>query len=153
MKNPFLLLSTDHRVNINMGLKIFKNSYLNFLFALLLFEIDGTFSKWCNSHITIANGRAFDTLTSSARYKEIINKPTHTVRNWFSCIDLISCKILHIIWNYGVDLSIFEKFHYNIIFGKINIRIPFPPSYVCEVWDYGKVNVKSILKAIQTLMG
>ena len=35
-------------------------------------------------------------------------------------------------------------------FGKINIRIPLPPSYVREVWDYRKVNVKSMQKAVQT---
>ena len=52
--------------------------------------------------------------------------------------------------NYGVDLTIFKKRHQKIIFGKINIRIPLPPSYVREVWDYRKANVKSIQKAIQT---
>ena len=35
-------------------------------------------------------------------------------------------------------------------FGKINIRIPLPPSYVREVWDYRKANVKSMPKAVQT---
>ena len=48
---------------------------------------------------------------------------------------------------YGVDLSTFEKCHHNIIFGKINIRIPLPPSYVREVWDYRKTNVRSIKKS------
>ena len=38
----------------------------------------------------------------------------------------------------------------NIIFRKINIHIPLPPIYVLEVWDYIKVNFKSIQKAIQT---
>ena len=57
---------------------------------------------------------------------------------------------MNIISNYDVDLSIFEKCHHSIIFGKINIRIPLLPSYVREVWDYRKANVKSIQKAIQT---
>ena len=34
--------------------------------------------------------------------------------------------------------------------GKINIRIPLLSSYVREAWDYRKVNVKIIRKAIQT---
>ena len=32
----------------------------------------------------------------------------------------------------------------------MNICIPLSPSYVCEVWDYRKANVKSIQKANQT---
>ena len=51
----------------------------------------------------------------------------------FSCIDLIFCNNQNLISNYGVDLSISEKCHCNIIFGKINTHIPLPPSYVREV--------------------
>ena len=107
-------------------------------------------SKWCNNDITNANGRALDTLTSSAGYKQIINKPIHNVNNSLSCIDLIFFDNLNIVSNYGVDIPILEICHHNIIFGKINIRIPLPPSYVCQVWDYRKANVKNIQKAIQT---
>ena len=40
--------------------------------------------------------------------------------------------------------------HYNTIFGKVNISILLPSSYVREVWDYRKPDVKCIQKAIQT---
>ena len=99
-------------------------------FFVLIGDFNARCSKWCNNDR--ANGRALDTLTSSAGYKQIINKPTHTANNSLSCIDLIFCHNLNIISNYGVDLSIFEKCH-NIIFGKSNIRIPLPSSYVREV--------------------
>ena len=55
------------------------------------------------------------------------------------------------ISNYGVDVSTFDKCHYNIIFGKINISVPFPPVYVGEVWAYSMwkcANVENIKKAI-----
>ena len=68
--------------------------------------------------------------------------------NSFSCIDLIFCNKQNLISNYGVDLSIFEKCHHNIIFGKINIHILLSPSYVCEVWNYSKTNIKNMQKAI-----
>ena len=121
--------------------------------SVLTGDFNARCSKWCNNDITNADGRALDTLTSSAGYKQIINKPTDTLNNSFSCIDFIYFFILYImniISNYDVDLSIFEKCHHSIIFGKINIRIPLLPSYVREVWDYRKANVKSIQKAIQT---
>ena len=55
---------------------------------------------------------------------------------------------MNLLSNYSVDLSLFEKCHHNIIFGKINIRVLLPPSYVCEVWDYSSANAKNIQKAV-----
>ena len=42
----------------------------------------------------------------------------------------------------------FNKCHHNIIHGKIDIRVPLPPVYVREVWDYSKANVENIKKAV-----
>ena len=53
--------------------------------------------------------------------------------------------------NHGVDVSIFNKCHHNIIFGKINIRVPLPPIYIREVWDYKAANIENIKKAIINL--
>ena len=118
--------------------------------SVLIGDFNTRCSKCCNNDITNPNASALDTLTSSAVYKQIINKLTNTVNNSFSCIDLICFNNLNVISNYGVDLSVFGKCHHNIIFGKINICIPRPPSYVCEVWYYRKASNKGIQKAIQT---
>ena len=61
-----------------------------------------------------------------------------------SCIDLLFCTNQNIISNYGVDVSIFDKCHHNIIFGKVNIRVPLPSVYTHEVWNYSKANVENI---------
>ena len=65
-----------------------------------------------------------------------------------SCIDLIFCTNQNVISNYGVDVSMFKKCHHNIIHGKIDIRVPLPPVYVREVWDYNKANLENIKKAV-----
>ena len=65
-----------------------------------------------------------------------------------SCIDLIFCTNQSVISNHGVDVSIFDKCHHNIIYGKINTYVPLPPAYVREVWDYEKANIENIKKAI-----
>ena len=118
--------------------------------SFLIGDFNARCSKWCNNDIANVNGSAHGTLTSSAGYKQIINKPNHTVNNSSSCIDLMFCSNLNVISSYGVHLSVFEKCHHKIIFGKISIRILLPPSYVREVWYYRKANNKSIQKAIQT---
>ena len=52
-----------------------------------------------------------------------IYKPNHILSNSFPCIDLIFCNNQNLILKHGVDLSIFEKCHRNIIFGKIDIQL------------------------------
>ena len=115
---------------------------------------------WCNN-VSSSVGHEIDSFTSSAGYKQLINKPTHIVNNTFSCIDLIFCNNQNLISGYGFGLSIFEKCHHNTIFGKIKIHIPLPPSYVREVWNYSKANIKNIQavlmfdwkKALENLSG
>ena len=63
--------------------------------------------------------------------------------------DLIFSTNKNIMSNHGVDVTIFEKCHHNIIYGKINIRLPLPPVYIREVWDYSKANIENINKAIR----
>ena len=91
-----------------------------------------------------------NSLTSSAGYSLIINKPTNTVNN--SCSASILNIVLiqnNVISKHGVDVSIFEKYYHNF-FGKIDICIPLQPPYACEVWGYSKANAENITKAISS---
>ena len=63
--------------------------------------------------------RNLNSLTSSAGYSQIIDKPTHIVNSSMPCINLIFCTDKNVISKHGVDVSVFEKCHHNIIFGKI----------------------------------
>ena len=77
-----------------------------------------------------------------------MDKPTHVIKTSMSCIDLIFCTTQSVISKHGVDVSIFDKCHHNIIYGKISIRVPVPPTYAREVWDYKRVKIENIKKAI-----
>ena len=65
-----------------------------------------------------------------------------------SCIELLFCTKQNTISNYGVDVSIFDNCHHNIIFGKVNIPVPLPPVYIREVWNYIQANVENIKYAM-----
>ena len=65
-----------------------------------------------------------------------------------SCTDLIFCTNQSVVSNHGVDILVFDKCHHNIIYGKTNIRVPLPQTYVREDWDYEKANIEDIKKAI-----
>ena len=45
-------------------------------------------------------------------------------------------------------LTVSFKCHHNIIYGKINIRVLLPPTYVQEIWDYEKANIDNIKKTM-----
>ena len=98
-------------------------------------DFDAHCSRWWQNNITNSAGHEIDSHTS-AGYKQIIDKPTHIVNNSMSSIDLLFCAIYNqsTISNYGVDVSIFDKCHYHIIFVKVNISVPLPPVYR-EVWS------------------
>ena len=114
--------------------------------------VTGDFNAPCSigwqNNITNSIPQKIDSLTLSAGYKQMIDKPTHVVNNSMSCIDLLFWTNQNTISSNRVDVSIFEKFHHNIIFAKINILVPLPPVYVREVWDYSQANVENIKKAI-----
>lgn len=93
-------------------------------------EVDNT-----NSQV-----QELDPLASSGGYNQVIHKSSNVLNNSMLCIDFISA-----ISNHEVDVSTFDKCHYNIIYGKISIRVPLPSIYGQEVQDYKKPILK-ILK-------
>ena len=105
-------------------------------------------SRWCKNDITKLQAQELDSLTLSAGYDQITDKPNRVINNSMSCIDLIFCTSQSAITNHGVDISIFDKCNHNIISGKINTRVSLPPTYVQEVWDYKKANIENIKKGI-----
>ena len=117
------------------------------LCSIVTGDFNARCSRWSKNDITYLQGQELDFLALSAGYIQIIDKPTHVVHTSMSCIDLIFCTNQSVISSHGV-VSIFDKWHHNIIYGKINIRVSLPPTYVPEVWDYEKANTEHIKKTI-----
>ena len=118
--------------------------------SIITGDFNARSSNWWKNDITNSVGEKLDSLTSSAGYSQIIDEPTHIVNNSTSCIDLIFCTNTNVISKRGVDVSIFERCHYNIIVGKTDIFVPLPPPYLREVWDYSETNAENIKKAISS---
>ena len=118
--------------------------------SIITGDVNAHSSNWWKNDITNTVGQELYSLTTSAGYSPIIDKPTHIVNNSMSYIVLIFCTNTNVNSKHGVDVSIFEKWYHNIIFGKIDICVPLPPSYVREAWDYSKANAENIKKAISS---
>ena len=59
-------------------------------------------------------------------YNQIIDQPTHYINESASCIDLIFSSNVNLTKNCGVEQSLYEKCHFNVIYGTLNFNIPLP---------------------------
>ena len=59
------------------------------LSSIIASDFNARCSRWWKNDITNSTGQEIDSLTSSAGYKQIIDKHTHVINNSMSCIDLI----------------------------------------------------------------
>ena len=87
-------------------------------------------------------GREVNITTRVAGYSQLINRPTHKTKDSLSCIDLSSS---------GVEMSLFEKCHNDIVYDKTDFKISIPPPYMREVWDYKNATTESIQLSVSSI--
>ena len=51
----------------------------------------------------------------------------------------------------GSEMSLFEKCHHNIMYGKIDFKILIPPPYMREVWDYKNASAECIQCSVSSI--
>ena len=78
----------------------------------------------------------------------MIDKPTHYINESSSCIDLIFSSNVNLAKNRGVEQSLYETCHHNIIYGTLNFNISLTLPYFREIWDYKNANTECIQKSI-----
>ena len=77
----------------------------------------------------------------------MISDPTHIMQHSSSCI-VNFVNQPNLVIDSGMDPSLHQNCHQQIIFCKLNLKIEYPPPYVREVWDYGKAQTDLINRAI-----
>ena len=116
--------------------------------SILIGDFHAKSSKQCNSDIWNRAAIELDNITTSAGYSQSINEPTHFVNKTSSCIDLILSSDLNITRNCGIEITIHEKCHHDIIYGTLNFKVLLSPHYYREIWDCKHSNTENIQKAI-----
>ena len=119
-------------------------------FLLLIGDFNSKSSNWSSNDTTTAEGAQVDYFTSLYGMKQVITEPTHILESSASCIDLILTNRPNLVMDSGVHLSLHEKCHHQIIFSKLNLRIEYPPPYICKIWDYNRSEIDSINRSIET---
>ena len=118
--------------------------------SIVIGDFNAKCSKWCTSKKINTAGLKLDRITAIAGYSQMINKPTHFIRESLSYIDLIFSSNTNFVKNCGSELSIYEKCHHNIIYGTLNFDIPLAPPSYRDIWEYKQGNIESIQIAIST---
>ena len=114
--------------------------------SILIGDFNAKSSRCCNSDKSIRASEELDSITKSAVYSQLINQPTHFVNKTSSCINLIFSSDLNITKNCGIEKTIHEKCHHDIIYGTWNLNVPLSPPYYREIWDYKHANTENIQK-------
>ena len=112
---------------------------VNATLSVITGDFNAKSCKWWSLDKGNAEGREIN---------QLINKPIHITKESSSCIDLIFVTSPNLIRETGVELSIFEKCHHNLIYDIIDFKVLLPPSYLREVWNYKNANVNHIQSAV-----
>ena len=81
--------------------------------------------------------------------KKLILEPAHILQQSSCCIDFIFTNQPKIVMDSGVDSSLRSKCHHQIIYSKLNLKIEYPPPYICKIWNYNRDETDLIKRAIE----
>ena len=122
--------------------------------SIVLGDFNAKCSKWCASNKNNTAGIELDNFTMRSGYNQMIDKPTHFINDSSSCIDLIFSSNVNLTKNCGVEQSLYEKCHHNIINGTLHFNIPPPPPRLLILGKYGilKVLILCVFKNQLTIL-
>ena len=112
---------------------------------VLLGDFNAKHSKCCSTDKNNKAGIVLENITSTAGYKQTINKPTHFTNISSSCIDLIFPSNTTYLTT-GIE-QYFDKCHHNIIYEKLHFDMPIPAPYYRKIWGYKKSKTEVIKRA------
>ena len=92
---------------------------------------------------TNPEGVLLDNMFSDLNLTEMITEPSHFMRDDCtpSCIDIIVTDQPNLVLDSGVRPSLDSTVKHQIIFCKINFKIPPLPKYVRKIWHFNRANV------------
>ena len=123
---------------------------LNPAISITTGDFNGKCLKWYFFNTSDNIGKKFDAITSTAGYGEFIDKPSHFTNSSFSCTDPIFTSHPNIIVDSDIENSPCSNFHHDIIYGKINFRVPLPSQHFRTIWYYKNPDASYIQHAIET---
>ena len=107
---------------------------------------------WWSDGDTNPEGLEIENLITSLGLSQIISKPTNFEPNKNpSCIDIIITDQPNLVLDRGNRASLDSYCHHQIIYCKVNFRIPPPPPFERKIWHFKRANIVAIKKSMTSL--
>ena len=112
-------------------------------------DFNGHSEFWWPDGDTNLAGRDIENLFTSLNLTQVISEPTNFKPGKRpSCIDLIVTDQPNIILDSGTRASLDSHCHHQIIYGKVNFKIPPPPPSERKIWHYHRANLLAIQRSM-----
>ena len=113
-------------------------------------DFNGHSQLWWPNGDTNPEGREIEDLFTSLNLLQVISEPTNFTPGCVpSCIDLIVTDQPNLILDSGTRASLDPKCHHQIIYCKVNFRIPPPPTSERKTWHYNRSNTDAIQRSMK----
>ena len=125
-------------LELNLDSVVHRNPYL----IVVLGDFNAQTKGWYPLGKTTYEGTRIDGITSQFGLEQLIHEPTHIIGERSSCIDLIFASQPNLVVESGVQSSLHQNCHHQIVFARFNLKVVFPPPFESEVWYFKKANVE-----------
>ena len=151
-RNPFNKAETAEFNSFLVNFETLYSNIMNEKPYTMFFtgDFNGHSQSWYPEGNTNAEGILLDNLFSDLNLTQLISEPTHFFREDCqpSCIDLVVTDQPNIVLDSGVRPSLDLTVKHQIIFCKINFKIPPLPKYTRKIWHFNRANEDMIARAI-----
>ena len=129
---------------------IFLNDFKNLYLKIQAENPFETFFMGADGDTT-PEGMEIDYLLSSLGLAQIITEPTDFDPNKNPlCIDLIITDQPNLILDCGTRASLDSYCHHQLIYCKVNFRIPPPPPFERKIWHFNRANTAAIKRSMNS---
>ena len=125
-----------------------KNPFLNSFLLVVLGDFNTKLSQWHDKDSSTSEEISVESITSQFGLHQIINEPTHIVKNLSTCIDLIFTSQPNLSAESGTQPSLHTNCHHQIFYANFSLEVFYPSLYTREVWHYHDSNVDLIRQSI-----
>ena len=150
-RSPSQSLEEFERFKTGLESTILKINNSNPFLTIFLGDFNAKNPLWWSGDICNSEGLELNELSSHYNLHQLINTPTHILRDSESCIDLLFTSQPNFLSETGVHASLFPRCHHQIIFAKVSLKVFYPPLYERLVWDYSKAELCNIKESLSNI--
>ena len=109
-------------LELNLDSVVHRNPYL----IVVLGDFNAQTKGWYALGKTTYEGTG---ITSQFGLEQLIHEPVHIIGERSSCIDLIFASQPNLVVESGVQSSLHQNCHHQIVFARFNLKVVFSPLY------------------------